>query len=81
MKRPSNNNAYYPCNVCGWNSPLNTVRSDANGKETALCPIHLINENDDKEGEAYEKKREAFKDEIRKGLFNIDKTSIEDITV
>lgn len=76
-----NNNAYYPCDVCGWNSPLNVVIKDNNGAEKSFCPIHKTNDDDDKKGEILEKNREKFKDEFRKAFLNLDTEGIEDITV
>jgi hypothetical protein len=74
-----NNNAYYPCSICGWNSPLNVVITDNNGKEVCYCPIHNTNEKDDKKAEDYEKRRDKFHDDFRKSFENLDTDSIEDI--
>jgi hypothetical protein len=74
-----NNNAYYPCDVCQWNSPLNVVTEDNNGVRKSLCPIHKTNDDDDKKGKVEEKRRDEFKDDFRKAFIDIDKTAIEDI--
>lgn len=71
---------YYPCSICDWNSPSNVVIRDKNGKETAYCPIHRVNEEDDKQGEKVEKARDKFKDDFKKAFTNLDETTIEDIT-
>lgn len=75
-----NRNAYYPCDVCGWNSPMNAVRKDAKGVVTSLCPVHDTNKHDEDKGKALEKKREQFKDDFQKAFVGLDEAAIEDIT-
>lgn len=80
-KLNENIDGYYPCSVCGWNSPLNKVMRNSNGVEVCRCPIHQVNWEDEEKGTILEKERDRFKDDFRNAFINLDTTNIEDIDV
>ena len=72
---------YYPCLICGWNSPKNKIL-EKNGETIAYCSIHyetyVVNEKNDTK---LVKRRDEEKQDFRKAFVDIDKTAIGDITV
>jgi hypothetical protein len=81
MIKRRNNNAYYPCSICGWNSPLNEVKTDSKGVSTAYCPIHKQNDEDDRQGAVAAKNRDKAHDWMQKVVFDVNKTEAGGINV
>lgn len=72
MRRPNETiTSYYPCDICGHNSPSNKQQTNKNGVALSYCMLHWrrIIEDFPKSIERA-KKQEQFKDEFRKALEN-----------
>jgi len=71
-KLNENITAYYPCDICGHNSPSNVQFMNKNGQETSYCRIHIKQVKDWPESIRRAKNQQKFRDELKASFENPD---------